>query len=73
LLPLGHFGFRLQLQQAGNVNHFAQDQTQAHGAGRNVRLGPGVGETARQQREIKVLLGIGLKLAELTKVGLIHW
>src|SRR5439155_2467085 len=71
-LPLRELGFLLQLQKAGDTNHFAQDQAQPHGAGGNVGLRPGVGETTGQQRQVEAPLRIGNKLAQLGKVGIIH-
>ena len=71
-LPLGQFGFLLQLQQTGDVDHLAEDQAQADGTGGNVGLGPGVGETTGQQRQVETLLRIGDELAQLVKVAVIH-
>ena len=71
-LPLGEFGFLLQLQQAGDMHHLPQEQAQPDGAGRDLRLWPGIGETTRQQMQIEAFLRIGLELSELGKVGAIH-
>src|SRR5271166_2380979 len=72
LLPLRQLGLGGQLQEAGNVRHFAQNQTQPNGAGWNVRLGTPVGKTARQEGEIKTFLGISLELAQLGESVVIH-
>jgi hypothetical protein len=56
-LRLRQFGFGWSLQQAGDVNHLAQDQTQPHRAGGNVRLRSSIGEAARQAKALQSAFG----------------
>ena len=66
-LPLGQLGFLLQLEQAGDVGHFAQQQTQPHRPARHFRLGPAIGETARQQGQFELLLRVGDKTVQVVE------
>ena len=55
------------------MDHFTQEQAQPDGAGRNFRLRTAVGEAAGQQMQMEALSRVGDELAELAKVGAIHW